>query len=502
MAYASHNLTDTIVALATPSGVGAIGVIRLSGKEAVSIVNEVFHGKDLSRQPTHTIHFGTIRHDNGRILDEVVVSLFIEPKSYTGENVVEVSCHGSGYIIQEVIQLFIEKGARLAQPGEFTLRAFLNGRMDLSQAEAVADLIASSSKSSHAIAIQQMRGGFSDEIKKLRQELVDFASLIELELDFAEEDVEFADREKLRQLVTKIQSIIHSLIQSFKLGNVLKHGVNTVIAGRPNAGKSTLLNALLNEERAIVSEIAGTTRDTIEEVLNINGVQFRIIDTAGIRDAEDTIEAMGVEKTMQKVQQSALLVYVFDVVKTQPEEVHADLAKLIHENVQVIVVANKMDLNPYTRFEDYFPKSEVGSRKSEEEKSEIGSRKSETGEWPSGPPLPTSHFALRTSHLAWVPISAINNMNIEYLKEVLYDSVISKKLNLEGTIVANARHYEALQKAHESLDRVMGGLGDGVTSDFVAMDIRAALHYLGEITGEISTEDLLGNIFSRFCIGK
>ena len=483
MTYATHNLTDTIVALATPSGVGAIGVIRLSGKDAIGIVNEVFHGKDLAQQPTHTLHFGTLRNGEGRILDEVVVSLFVEPKSYTGENVVEVSCHGSGYILQEAIQLFIEKGARLAQPGEFTLRAFLNGRMDLSQAEAVADLIASSSRSSHAIALQQMRGGFSDEIQKLRQELLDFASLIELELDFAEEDVEFANRDELKKLVAKIQSIIHALIQSFKLGNVIKHGVNTVIAGRPNAGKSTLLNALLNEERAIVSEIAGTTRDTIEEVLNIKGVQFRIIDTAGIREAEDTIEAMGVEKTMQKVQQSALLVYVFDVVKTQPEEVHADLAKLVHDNVHLIVVANKMDLNPYTLREHYFSKSEVGSRKSE------------TGKVPFGSALPTSDFA-------WVPISAINNMNIEYLKEKLYEAVITNQLNLEGTIVANARHYEALQKAHESLGRVMGGLEEGVTSDFVAMDIRAALHHLGEITGEISTEDLLGNIFGRFCIGK
>ena len=258
MTYASHNLTDTIVALATPSGVGAIGVIRLSGKEAIGIVNEVFHEKDLARQPTHTLHFGTIRDDSGRILDEVVVSLFIEPRSYTGENVVEVSCHGSSYILQETIQLFIEKGARLAQPGEFTLRAFLNGRLDLSQAEAVADLIASSSKASHNIAMQQMRGGFSDKIKKLRQELIDFASLIELELDFAEEDVEFANRGELKKLVEKIQAVLRALIQSFKLGNVLKHGVNTVIAGRPNAGKSTLLNALLNEERAIVSEIAGT----------------------------------------------------------------------------------------------------------------------------------------------------------------------------------------------------------------------------------------------------
>ena len=493
MAYATHNLTDTIVALATPSGVGAIGVIRLSGKDAIGIVNEVFHGKDLAQQPTHTLHFGTLRNGEGRILDEVVVSLFIEPKSYTGENVVEVSCHGSGYILQEAIQLFIEKGARLAQPGEFTLRAFLNGRMDLSQAEAVADLIASSSRSSHAIALQQMRGGFSDEIQKLRQELLDFASLIELELDFAEEDVEFANRDELKKLVAKIQSIIHALIQSFKLGNVIKHGVNTVIAGRPNAGKSTLLNALLNEERAIVSEIAGTTRDTIEEVLNINGVQFRIIDTAGIREAEDTIEAMGVEKTMQKVAQSALLVYVFDVIRTQPEEVHADLAKLIHENVHVLVVANKMDLNPYTRREDYFPSSSTEA--TADEKSEIGSRKSEV-------PSATSHFPLPTSHFEWVPISAINNMNIGYLKEQLYEAVITKQLNLEGTIVANARHHEALQKAYESLDRVMSGLEAGVTSDFVAMDIRGALHYLGEITGEISTEDLLGNIFGRFCIGK
>ncbi|MCO6490692.1 MAG: tRNA uridine-5-carboxymethylaminomethyl(34) synthesis GTPase MnmE [Phaeodactylibacter sp.] len=525
MAYVSHNLTDTIVALATPSGLGAIGVIRLSGKEAIKIVNEVFHGKDLTKQPTHTLHFGTLRDDSGRILDEVVVSLFIEPKSYTGENVVEVSCHGSGYILQEAIQLFIDKGARLAQPGEFTLRAFLNGRMDLSQAEAVADLIASSSRSSHAIAMQQMRGGFSDEIKKLRQELVDFASLIELELDFAEEDVEFADRSKLRQLVSKIQSIIHSLIQSFKLGNVLKHGVNTVIAGRPNAGKSTLLNALLNEERAIVSEIAGTTRDTIEEVLNINGVQFRIIDTAGIRDAEDTIEAMGVEKTMQKVQQSALLVYVFDVVKTQPEEVHADLAKLIHDNVQVIVVANKMDLNPYTKFEDYFPDriNEGGDRIDRMNRNEGERGRGGDGERGGGgggerggggdgerggggdpgafhPLTPSPSLPLTKDH--WVPISAINNMNIGYLKEKLYEAVISNKMNLEGTIVANARHYEALRKAHESLDRVTGGLEEGVTSDFVAMDIRAALHHLGEITGEISTDDLLGNIFSRFCIGK
>jgi tRNA modification GTPase len=461
----SHHLTDTIVALATPSGVGAIGVIRLSGPDAIRIANSVFHGKNLEQQASHTVHLGTIRNDEGRILDEVLATVFVAPRSYTGENVVEVSCHGSDYIIQELMQLFIQKGARTANPGEYTLRAFLNGQMDLSQAEAVADLIASSSKSSHAIAMQQMRGGFSDEIKKLRQELIDFASLIELELDFSEEDVEFADRSKLEDLVQKIQRIIKALLDSFQLGNVMKNGVSTVIAGRPNAGKSTLLNALLNEERAIVSEIAGTTRDTIEEVLNIKGVQFRIIDTAGIRDATDTIEAIGVEKTMQKVQSSALLVYVFDVVDTQPEEVRADLEKLVHENIHVLVVANKMDLNPYTKKEHYFPENS-------------------------------------TVDYHWVPVSALNKMNIDYLKESLHDAVLSKKINLESTIVANARHYEALQKAYQDLDRVLQGLSTGITADFVAMDIRAALHHLGEITGEISTDDLLGNIFGRFCIGK
>ncbi|MCB0569828.1 MAG: tRNA uridine-5-carboxymethylaminomethyl(34) synthesis GTPase MnmE, partial [Phaeodactylibacter sp.] len=469
MAYAAHNLNDTIVALATPPGVGAIGVIRLSGEDAIDIVDQVFHGKGLKEQPTHTIHFGAIRDDSGRILDEVLVSLFVAPKSYTGENVVEVSCHGSNYIIQEVIQLFIEKGARTAQPGEFTLRAFLNGRMDLSQAEAVADLIASSSKASHSVAMQQMRGGFSDEIKKLRQQLLDFASLIELELDFAEEDVEFANRAALKALVEKIQSVLRALIQSFKLGNVLKHGVNTVIAGRPNAGKSTLLNALLNEERAIVSEIEGTTRDTIEEVLNIKGVQFRIIDTAGIREAEDAIEAIGVEKTMQKVQQSALLVYVFDVARTQPAELQADLAKLIHDNVQVLVVANKMDLNPYTKFEHYFGEEETGR---------LGEREAErAGDTPTHPLTPSPRHPVTKE--AWVPISAIHSMNIEYLKEKLYEAVLSSDMVLESTVVANARHYEALQKANDSLDRVMQGLSEEVTSDFVAMDIRQALHFLG-----------------------
>ena len=482
------NLSDTIVALATPSGVGAIGVIRLSGPEAITIADAVFPGKKLAEQPTHTLHYGTIRNDAGRVLDEVVVSLFVGPKSYTGEHVVEISCHGSNYILQEVIQLLIEKGARMAEPGEFTLRAFLNGRMDLSQAEAVADLIASSSASSHKLAMQQMRGGFSSEIQALRQKLIDFASLIELELDFGEEDVEFANRDDLRELVNKLRGLLQQLMDSFRLGNAIKNGVNTVIAGRPNAGKSTLLNALLNEERAIVSDIAGTTRDVIEEVLNIKGVQFRIIDTAGIREAEDTIEAMGVERTLEKVRQSSVLIYVFDVVAMQPEDVHADLERLYQPGLHILVVANKMDMNPYTKREHFL---EVGSRKSE-----VEGRKSENGK------EDTSEFPIPISQLEWVPVSAINKMNIPHLKDKLYEAVISEKVSLDETIVTNARHFQALQRADQSLADVLKGMDQHVTSDFVAMDIRQALHHLGEITGEISTDDLLGNIFANFCIGK
>ncbi len=475
---AHSNLSDTIVALATPSGVGAIGVIRLSGPEAIRIADDVFPGKELAAQASHTLHVGTIRNAQGRVLDEVVVSLFKGPRSYTGEDVVEISCHGSNYILQEVIQLLLEQGARLAEPGEYTMRAFLNGRMDLSQAEAVADLIASSSASSHKLAMQQMRGGFSSEIQALRQKLIDFASLIELELDFGEEDVEFADRDDLRDLIHKLRQLMQQLLDSFRLGNAIKNGVTTVIAGRPNAGKSTILNALLNEERAIVSEIAGTTRDVIEEVLNIQGVQFRIVDTAGIREAEDTIEAMGVERTLEKVKQSSLLVYVFDVINTQPEEVRTDLERLYQPGLHIIVVANKMDLNPYTKFEHFFPQDEAG------------------GENPIQP------SSLSIEHSNWVPVSAINKMNIPYLKEKLYEAVVSEKVSLDETIVTNARHYQALQRADQSLADVLRGMDQGVTSDFVAMDIRQSLHHLGEITGEISTDDLLGNIFANFCIGK
>ena len=452
------NLQDTIVALATPSGVGAIGVIRLSGEEAIHICNKAFKGKNLLNQKSHTIHFGTIRDEQNHIIDEVLVALFVSPKSYTGENVVEISCHGSNYIIQQIIQLFLRHGARMAKPGEFTMRAFLNGQLDLSQAEAVADLIASDSEAAHAMAMHQMRGGFSGEIQKLREELIHFASLIELELDFSEEDVEFADRDDLKKLIYKIQQLIKRLTDSFQLGNVIKNGVITVIAGRPNAGKSTLLNALLNEERAIVSEIAGTTRDTIEEVLNINGVQFRIIDTAGIREATDKIEAIGVQKAMQEIKRSSILVYVFDAQTMTETELQNDLNKLNRKDMTTIVIANKMDLIDNPSIFDGF------------------------------------------NALA---ISAKDKINLEAVRTALFEAVANGKINLQSTIVSNTRHYDALQKANKSLDDVLNGMSMGITGDFLAQDIRHALIYLGEITGEIDVDrDILGNIFGNFCIGK
>lgn len=463
----SINLQDTIVALATPSGVGAIGVIRLSGADAINICNVTFKGKDLTKQLRHTIHFGTIRDENDKIIDEVLVSLFVAPKSYTGENIVEVSCHGSNFIIQQIIQLFLRRGARMANPGEFTMRAFLNGQLDLSQAEAVADLIASDSEAAHSMAMNQMRGGFSGEIQKLREELIYFASLIELELDFGEEDVEFADRDDLKNLIYKIQVLIKKLTDSFQLGNVIKNGVTTVIAGRPNAGKSTLLNTLLNEERAIVSEIAGTTRDTIEEVLNINGIQFRIIDTAGIREATDQIEAIGVKKTMEKVKLAAILVYVFDVSELSNKQVANDLAQLHTEGMTTVVIANKIDTLK-TNLIDF---------------------KNEMAE------IATKHTILY--------ISAKEITKVEAVKTSLHRAVADGKINLQSTIVSNTRHYDALQKANKSLNEVLNGMSIGITGDFLAQDIRHALIHLGEITGAIDVDrDILGTIFGKFCIGK
>lgn len=466
MDYSRHQLQDTITALATPPGLGAIGIIRLSGPAAVSIVAGLFRGKKLAAQPSHTAHVGRIIDAQGEVLDEVVVTLFLAPRSYTGEDVVEISCHGSPYILQKMLELLQHHGARLAQPGEFTMRAFLRGKLDLSQAEAVADLIAAGSEAAHRQAMLQMRGGYSNRLKALRQKLIDFASLIELELDFGEEDVEFAKRDDLKLLVAELRQLLRELVSSFQLGNAIKEGVATVIAGRPNAGKSTLLNALLNEDRAIVSDVAGTTRDVIEEVLNIQGVPFRIIDTAGIRDAQDTIEAMGVARTMEKIRQSAVLVYVFDVVRTSPAEVAADLAQLVPAGVPLLVVANKMDLNPYTTWEQYA--------------------------------LPGSAVTADN----WLPVSARNAMNIEYCKERLLSMVVSGEVSLESTLVTNARHHGALVSVLSSLEAVDAGLSSGITGDLLAMDLRAALFGLGEITGEVSTDELLGNIFGRFCIGK
>lgn len=453
---------DTIVALATPNGTGAIGVIRLSGPDAIQIANSVFKGKDLTKQATHTIHFGTIT-DGDLVLDEVLASIFVGPRSYTRENVVEISCHGSDYIIQSIIKLLIRQGARSAKPGEFTLRAFLNGQFDLSQAEAVADLIAADSKASQQVALQQLRGGYSNELQQLREQLVHFASMIELELDFSEEDVEFANRFQLKQLIHDLTRVIGKLIQSFELGNAVKQGINTVIAGRPNAGKSTLLNALLNEERAIVSHIAGTTRDTIEETLNINGINFRLIDTAGIREATDAIEQIGVQKTMEKISQSALLLYVFDVDNLTPEELQQDIDSLYKPGIPAIIVANKIDLsqNYLDTFQPYLPQGST-----------------------------------------LVAISAKEKLHIDELKQLIYDQTIQGKLNGNETLVTNIRHLEALQKTEQALIKTLQGIDMQVTSDFLALDIKQALHYLGEITGAVTTDDLLDNIFSKFCIGK
>lgn len=459
---------ETIVALATPNGIGAIAVIRLSGLDAITIANSVWKGKDLTEQASHTIHFGHIV-DGDLILDEVLVSLFVAPKSYTRENVVEVSCHASGYIIESIIKLFIKKGARSAKPGEFTLRAFLNGQLDLSQAEAVADLIASNSKASQQVALQQLRGGFSNQLQTLREQLVNFASLIELELDFAEEDVEFANRDQLKQLIIDITRVIGRLIQSFELGNAIKQGVNTVIAGRPNAGKSTLLNALLNEERAIVSHIPGTTRDTIEEVLNIQGINFRLIDTAGIREATDAIEQIGVQRTMEKISQSALLIYVFDAEQITTEELKNDLESLQGPGIAMLMVANKMDLLNQ-------------AAKTESIKAFFQT---------SGLPNAQTIF-----------ISAKEKLHIDDLKNKIYSAAIKDQLSGDETLVTNIRHLEALQKTEEALTRVLGGIDGSITSDFLSMDIKQALHYLGEITGTVTTDDLLENIFSKFCIGK
>jgi len=458
---------DTIIALATASGAGAIAVLRVSGPKAISVSNTLFksiHDKNLLNQPTHTVHLGHIV-DGDRVLDEVLVSIYKNPQSYTGEDVVEISCHGSSYIQQQILQLFIRNGCRSANPGEFTLRAFLNGKMDLSQAEAVADLISSDSAAAHQIAMQQMRGGFSSEIKKLREELLNFASLIELELDFSEEDVEFADRRQFEDLLQRIVKVLKYLIDSFSTGNVIKNGVPISIIGAPNVGKSTLLNALLNEDKAIVSNIAGTTRDAIEDELIIEGIKFRFIDTAGIRQTDDTVESIGIKKTFAKMAESQVIIQLIDASLISKANTADILASLVETKAQypekeTLVVLNKMDLADKALLSKVF------------------------------------------SELEPLHMSAKTGTGIELLKTKLLDMVHMGKLQNNDTIITNARHYDALRLALENIQKVQVGMQTGLSGDLLAIDIREALYHFGRITGEISTDDLLGNIFANFCIGK
>ena len=459
---------ETIVALATPSGAGAIAIIRLSGKDAITIAADVFQsvsGKDITKQKTHTIHLGHIT-DNGKIYDQVLLSIFKGPNSYTGENVIEISCHGSTFIQQQIIQLLLRKGAKMAQAGEFTLRAFLNGKLDLSQAEAVADLIASDNEASHQIAMQQMRGGFSNEIAKLREELLNFASLIELELDFAEEDVEFADRTQFHDLLERIEFVLKRLIDSFAVGNVIKNGIPVAIVGEPNVGKSTLLNALLNEERAIVSDIAGTTRDTIEDELVINGIGFRFIDTAGIRETQDHVESIGIQKTFEKIEQAQVVMFLVDSTELTMES----LERL---KVEVEKIRNKYPQKALLT---------IFNKKDKLDESLLINLKSQ---------IENSIF-----------ISAKQKVGIEELKNELISFVNTGALRNNETIVTNTRHYDSLLKALEEIQKVKWGLDSGISSDLMAIDIRSALYFFGEITGEVTNDELLGNIFANFCIGK
>ncbi len=440
---------STICALATPVGIGAIAVIRVSGSDTFPIVQKLFRGKNLSEQASHTILFGTIRDEEGSIVDEVLLSLFRTPHSYTREDTVEISCHGSAFIIQKILRLLIRNGCQMAQPGEFTQRAFLNGQLDLAQAEAVADLIASDNDASHRAAIHQIRGGFSKDIAQLREQLIHFASLTELELDFGEEDVEFADRDQLRRLINAIRQTLKPLIDSFSLGNALKEGVPVAIVGPPNAGKSTLLNALLNEEKAIVTDIAGTTRDVIEDTLIISGIKFRILDTAGIRTTQDRVEAIGVERSLEALTRAEIILKLSspDVASAEFEEL---FASRVGDQSRVISIHTKSDLSADNR-----------------------------------------------SDLA---ISAATGQGIEALKQILLERVTQQRTN--DTVVTNLRHFEHLTATDLALERALSSLDKGITQDWLAMDIRQSLMHLGEITGQITTDDLLENIFSKFCIGK
>ena len=451
---------DTIIALATPPGIGAIGVIRLSGTKTFDIANELFPSRDLSLQPSQTLHIGFLKNGDA-IIDEVVLSLFKGPKSYTGEDVIEISCHGSPFIQQQIINACIAKGARLAKPGEFTQRAFLNGKLDLAQAEAVADLIASNTAASHKTALHAIRGGFSEKLKELRERLIRFSALIELELDFSQEDVEFADRAQFYQLIAELTGSTGQLINSFQLGNVIRNGVSVAIIGKPNAGKSTLLNTLLNDNRAIVSDIPGTTRDTIEEIISIDGILFRLIDTAGIRQhSGDVLENAGMERSLEKMKQADLVIYLFDVKDTQAEVENWE-SKLVKEQLNYLLVGNKIDVYGEVEYNNKFAVFEK-----------------------------------------LVLISAKKQLHMEVLRERMVDTILQGSVQTENTIITNARHYHALKEVMRSLIDIKNGLDNKLPGDLLALDIRHCLYYLGEITGEITNEDQLDYIFSKFCIGK
>lgn len=455
----------TIVSLATAPGHGALAIIRLSGSEAISITESFFSKKKLASQKSHSLHFGTIQKES-QLIDEVLISIFKSPHSFTGENTVEIACHGSPFIIEQIIQLALQNGAILAKPGEFTQRAFFNGKLDLSQAEAVADIIASENESQHKIAFQQMRGGYSEKIKSLRQELIDFAALMELELDFSEEDVEFADREKFLKLVRQTRSSIQELVQSFQLGNVIKKGIPIAIVGKPNVGKSTLLNALLKEEKAIVSSIAGTTRDFIEDTITIKGTMYRFVDTAGIRQATDEIEAMGIERSFEKMKQASLILYLHDI-RLNHLEIVEDFQKMNFDKTQkVIIVLTKSDT-----IENYCSAYDI-----EEAVSTL-------------------------THRPTLEIAAKSNRNIEKLLQWI-EKEIHVEMKQGDYIVSNTRHKEALQNADKNLALVQNGLEEKLSGEFISIDMRAALQELGSITGQITNEDILSSIFSRFCIGK
>ena len=453
------NLNDTIVAQSTPQGKGAIGIIRLSGKNSIKIINSIFPSKDLSKEKSHTIHYGNIEYEND-IIDEVLVSIFKEPKSYTKENIVEISCHGSNYIIKKILSITVKLGARVANKGEFTFRSFLNGNIDLSQAEAVSDLISSNSENSHKMAINHIKGVFSNKIKELRKDLINLSSLLELELDFSEEDIEFANREQLENLLDEILSFNNLLLDSYKLNNVIKDGINVLILGKPNVGKSTILNGLLEEDKAIISDIPGTTRDVLEDTITIGGNLIRFIDTAGIRKTDDKIEKIGIEKALNQIEKAALILYVFDLNKTNVDSLERELNNDLFNKKHIIYIGNKGDLNVSKEVDLYFSNKKLKK------------------------------------------ISANNNNDINKLKNHINNYITKNLVSSDSSIMINERHYASLTNVNTSINNVKKNLKNKSNIDLLALDIKYALNHLGEITGEISNEEILGNIFSKFCIGK